>query len=165
MTKVHDYLDASGKVAYQVCRFDWTVDPEVNPKGHDKTYGEIRDGFETWKSMVAQVDCDAQPGGHLYIAHRPRKMAFLERECEVMREVFGYDVRMLSAAELRAWEVEHNRVPIDRELAELPLLIELVAVAKLVERRRRQRLDSPVLPDRYHEVDRHAVLVRAVWPE
>ena len=33
---------------------------------------EIRDGFETWKSLVSQVDCDAQDGGHLYIAHRPR---------------------------------------------------------------------------------------------
>jgi glycine/D-amino acid oxidase-like deaminating enzyme len=63
--------------------------------------GEIREGFETWKSMVAQVDCDAQPGGHLYIAHRARKMAFLQRECEVMREVFGYGTRMLSADELR----------------------------------------------------------------
>lgn len=72
---------------------------------------EIREGFETWKSMVAQVDCDAQPGGHLYIAHRPRKMAFLERECEIMREVFGYDARMLSAAELRERYVD------DREAA------------------------------------------------
>jgi glycine/D-amino acid oxidase-like deaminating enzyme len=62
---------------------------------------EIRDGFETWKSLVAQVDCDAQDGGHLYIAHRPRKLQFLERECEVMREVFGYDTRMLSVDELR----------------------------------------------------------------
>ncbi len=72
---------------------------------------EIREGFETWKAMVAQVDCDAQPGGHLYIAHRPRKMAFLERESEIMREVFGYDVRMLSAAELRERYVD------DREAA------------------------------------------------
>ena len=62
---------------------------------------EIREGFETWKSLVAQVDCDAQDGGHLYIAHRPRKLQFLARECEVMREVFGYDTRMLSADQLR----------------------------------------------------------------
>lgn len=62
---------------------------------------EIREGFEYWKSLVAQVDCDAQPGGHLYTAHRQKKMAFLENEARVMREVFGYDARMLSKDELR----------------------------------------------------------------
>ena len=46
---------------------------------------EIREGFEYWKSLVAQVDCDAQPGGHLYTAHRQKKMAFLENESRVMR--------------------------------------------------------------------------------
>ena len=38
---------------------------------------EIRSGFETFKSLVAQIDCDAQDGGHLYIAHRQKKVAFL----------------------------------------------------------------------------------------
>ena len=56
---------------------------------------EIREGFEYWKSLVAQVDCDAQPGGHLYTAHRQKKMAFLENEPRHAR-VFGYDTRMLS---------------------------------------------------------------------
>jgi glycine/D-amino acid oxidase-like deaminating enzyme len=62
---------------------------------------EIRSGFETFKSLVAQIDCDAQDGGHLYIAHRQKKLAFLENEGRVMREVFGYQTRMLSAEELR----------------------------------------------------------------
>lgn len=62
---------------------------------------EIRSGFETWKELVSQTDCDAQDGGHLTIAHRNRKLAFLKRECEVMREVFGYDTRMLANEELR----------------------------------------------------------------
>jgi gamma-glutamylputrescine oxidase len=66
---------------------------------------EIREGFETWKGMVSQVDCDAQEGGHLYVAHRERKLEFLKRECEVMREVFGYDTRMLSREELREQHV------------------------------------------------------------
>jgi len=47
------------------------------------------------------VDCDAQPGGHLYTAHRQKKIAFLANEARVMREVFGYDAKMLSQAELR----------------------------------------------------------------
>ena len=72
---------------------------------------EIRDGFETWKSLVSQVACDAQDGGHLYIAHRPAKLQFLARECEVMREVFGYDTRMLSAGEVRERHVhDHESV-------------------------------------------------------
>ncbi len=29
---------------------------------------EIHEGFDYWKSLVAQIDCDAQPGGHLYTA-------------------------------------------------------------------------------------------------
>jgi hypothetical protein len=38
MVKAYDYLDIDGRLAYQVCRFDWTVDVSVNPKGHDKTF-------------------------------------------------------------------------------------------------------------------------------
>lgn len=62
---------------------------------------EIRTGFETWKALVAQADCDAQDTGHLLVAHRGRKLEFLKRECEVLREVFGYDCRVLSSEELR----------------------------------------------------------------
>ena len=62
---------------------------------------EIREGYETWKDLVSGSDCDAQHGGHLFIAHRARKLEFLKRESEVMREVFGYDTRVLSSEELR----------------------------------------------------------------
>lgn len=62
---------------------------------------EIRSGFETFKALVAEFPCDAQPGGHLYVAHRDKKMEFLRNEAQVMRQVFGYDTRMLSAQELR----------------------------------------------------------------
>lgn len=62
---------------------------------------EIRSGFETFKSLVSEIDCDPQPGGHLYIAHRAKKMPFLEHESRIMRDVFGYDAKMLSAEELR----------------------------------------------------------------
>ncbi|MEY2770311.1 MAG: hypothetical protein RIQ38_730 [Pseudomonadota bacterium] len=63
---------------------------------------EIREGFETFKSLVQEFpECEPQPGGHLYIAHREKKMAFLHHEAKVMRDVFGYDTRMLSAQEVR----------------------------------------------------------------
>lgn len=66
-----------------------------------KLDAEIRVGFETFKGLVREIDCDAQDGGHLYIAHRDKKLRFLDSESRVMREVFGYDTRMLTAEELR----------------------------------------------------------------
>jgi gamma-glutamylputrescine oxidase len=72
---------------------------------------EIREGFEYWKGLVSTVDCDAQAGGHLYTAHRPKKLAFLQNECRIMRDVFGYDARMLSREEL------HERYVEDQEAA------------------------------------------------
>ncbi|WP_256987827.1 NAD(P)/FAD-dependent oxidoreductase [Bordetella genomosp. 9] len=61
---------------------------------------EIREGFGTFRGLVAQIDCDAQPGGHLYIAHRDKKMAFLRSEGALMRDRFGYDTRMLTREEV-----------------------------------------------------------------
>ncbi|MEO8250013.1 MAG: FAD-binding oxidoreductase [Burkholderiales bacterium] len=66
-----------------------------------KLDAEIRNGFETFKSLVAEFpECEPQPGGHLYIAHRDKKMPFLRNEAKVMREVFGYDTHMLTADEV-----------------------------------------------------------------
>lgn len=72
---------------------------------------EIHGGFEYWKSLVDTIDCDAQPGGHLYTAHRAKKLPFLENECRVMKDIFGYDTRMLSRAEL------HEQYVADQEAA------------------------------------------------
>lgn len=67
-----------------------------------KLDAEIRAGYQTFKDLVAEFpECEPQAGGHLYIAHRAKKMAFLRHEAQVMREVFGYDARMLSADDVR----------------------------------------------------------------
>jgi taurine dehydrogenase large subunit len=63
-----------------------------------RMHAEICEGFETFKRLVGEIDCDAQPGGHLYVAHRPKKMRFLESESRVMNEVFGYRTELLDAA-------------------------------------------------------------------
>ena len=42
-----------------------------------KLDAEIREGFDTFKQLIGEFACDPQPGGHLYIAHRARKMDFL----------------------------------------------------------------------------------------
>lgn len=64
---------------------------------------EIRDGFETFKGLIASggIDCDAQPSGHLYVAHRPKALERLKAEAKVMAELFGYRTEILDAATLR----------------------------------------------------------------
>jgi glycine/D-amino acid oxidase-like deaminating enzyme len=77
---------------------------------------EIRTGFETFKSLTEEFACDAQGGGHLYLAHRQKKLAFLENETRVMRELFGYDARMLSADEVRRdWCADQEAVGAQHE--------------------------------------------------
>ncbi|CZZ87275.1 oxidoreductase [Bordetella ansorpii] len=61
---------------------------------------EIRTGFATFSELVSRIDCDPQPGGHLYIAHREKKMAFLRSEAALMRDQFGYATRVLSRDEV-----------------------------------------------------------------
>lgn len=62
---------------------------------------EIREGFENFKHLTTQIACDAFDGGHLYVAHRPEKLAYLRNESRVMNEQFGYRTRMLTAEALR----------------------------------------------------------------
>lgn len=63
---------------------------------------EIRGGFENFRHLTTQIDCDAYDGGHLHLAHRPEKLAGLEAEATLMRETFGYATRMMSAEEVRS---------------------------------------------------------------
>lgn len=72
---------------------------------------EVCDAMETFKGLIAEIDCDPQPGGHLYIAHKPGIIAALQRESEICNEVFGYKVRMLDAQTVKREYVD------DREAA------------------------------------------------
>lgn len=58
---------------------------------------ECIDGMETFKELIRDIDCEPQPGGHLYVAHRPKVMPVLEKEAKLLREVFKYDARILDA--------------------------------------------------------------------
>ena len=62
---------------------------------------EIRAGFENFRALTREIDCDADPSGHWYVAHRPERLPALKSECALMRETFGYATRMVSAEELR----------------------------------------------------------------
>lgn len=72
-----------------------------------KLHAEIRDGFTLFEDLVREIPCDAQPGGHLHVAHRRRSYAKLSAECELANRVFGYAVRMIPGPELaRDWVAE-----------------------------------------------------------
>ncbi|KWR74988.1 NAD(P)/FAD-dependent oxidoreductase [Cupriavidus sp. IDO] len=62
-----------------------------------RLHEEVCAGMETFKSLIKDIDCDPQPGGHLYIAHRAKVMPALEKEAKILREVFKYDARILDA--------------------------------------------------------------------
>jgi glycine/D-amino acid oxidase-like deaminating enzyme len=66
-----------------------------------KLDAEIRTGFENFRALTRAIDCDAYDGGHLYLAHRPDKLAGLATEARLMNETFGYATRMLGAEEIR----------------------------------------------------------------
>ncbi len=67
-------------------------------------HAEILDGFATFRHLIrsGNIDCDPQPGGHLYIAHRPAMMRKLQAEAEVLRGVFNYPVELLDATTVKS---------------------------------------------------------------
>jgi len=65
-----------------------------------RLHAEILEGFETFRGLVAGIDCDAQPGGHLLVAHRPKKMDLLRAEARIWKDVFGYEARILDRAQV-----------------------------------------------------------------
>lgn len=66
-----------------------------------KMHAECVDGMNTFKELIKDIDCDPQPGGHLYIAHRDKVMAKLEKEAKLLRETFDYDAQILDAATVK----------------------------------------------------------------
>ncbi|TVU70536.1 NAD(P)/FAD-dependent oxidoreductase [Cobetia crustatorum] len=62
---------------------------------------ECVEGMENFKALIKDIECDPQPGGHLYIAHRDRMMPGLEKEARLLRETFNYDARILDGATVR----------------------------------------------------------------
>lgn len=62
---------------------------------------EVRTGFENFRHLASQIDCEACDGGHLYLAHRPEKVPMLQEQAALLRDTFGYQTRMLSAQEVR----------------------------------------------------------------
>lgn len=87
--------NASGRLSRSQWIARWGKDVAL------KMHEEIGAGFETFKSLAMQIDCDAQPGGHFLIAHRPRFMAKLAAEAKVWKDVFGYPSTLYDAQTFR----------------------------------------------------------------
>ena len=62
---------ASGRLTRSQWIARWGVDVAK------KLDREIRTGFENFRQLSTEIDCDAYDGGHLYLAHRPEKLAYL----------------------------------------------------------------------------------------
>lgn len=87
--------NASGRLSRSQWIARWGVDVAK------KLDTEIRTGFDNFKQLTQEIDCEAYDGGHLYLAHKPQKVEYLRDMSRVRNEVFGYKTRLLSAQEVR----------------------------------------------------------------
>lgn len=78
-----------------------------------KMHAEMMDAFALFDDLIQDdlIDCDPRPGGHYYIAHKPTVIRSLEEEAALLRNVFGYNAKVISKDELQAEHVN------DREAA------------------------------------------------
>jgi glycine/D-amino acid oxidase-like deaminating enzyme len=87
--------NASGRLSRSQWIERWGMD---TAKRLDK---EIRQGFDNFKALTREIDCDAFDGGHLYMAHKASKMDYLRNMAQVRNEHFGYNTQIFSADEVR----------------------------------------------------------------
>lgn len=65
-------------------------------------HAEISEAFDLFRSLISEIDCDPQDGGHLYIAHKASMVPALEKESKLLNETFGYGTRVMGREELHA---------------------------------------------------------------
>jgi len=87
--------NASGRLSRSQWIERWGLD---TAKKLDK---EIRMGFDNFAQLTTEIECEATPGGHLYIAHRPDKLVYLQHEADVKHKIFGYNPKILTKAEIK----------------------------------------------------------------
>src|SRR5699024_7577369 len=82
---------ASGRLKRSEWIARWGLDTAL------QMHQECVDGMQTFKDLIADIDCEQQHGGHLYIAHRNKVMPTLEKEARLLQDTFNYDVKILDA--------------------------------------------------------------------
>ncbi|NDV00042.1 NAD(P)/FAD-dependent oxidoreductase [Pseudoroseicyclus tamaricis] len=65
---------------------------------------EMKEAFAYFERVIEEggIDCEAQRGGHYYIAHKPQAVPALQAEAECYREQFGYPAEFLPREEVFA---------------------------------------------------------------
>lgn len=73
-----------------------------------KMHTEVTEAFELFNDLIysGEFDCDPQPGGHYYLAHKPAMLPKLEAESKLLNETFGYGSRVIQRDELHAEHVK-----------------------------------------------------------
>jgi len=76
----------------------------IDRYGHEgalKLHDEICDAMENFKDIIENIDCDAEHGGHLYIAHSSSAADALKQEVKVHNEVFNFPSKFIEKDDLR----------------------------------------------------------------
>jgi len=88
-------LKSSGRKSYAQMQRQWG---EATMRG---IYNEMCAGVDTVNSLIAEgIDCDVQESGFIKVAHKANKMKELKTLAKLQQQMFGYDVQVLSRAEL-----------------------------------------------------------------
>lgn len=64
-------------------------------------YSEVCQGVETVNSLIAEgIDCQQQEAGYIRVAHKPSMFKGLTEQAKLLKNMFAYDVDVLSRADL-----------------------------------------------------------------
>jgi len=88
-------LKSSGRKTYAQMQKQWG---EEVMRG---IYHEMCEGVDTVNQLIAEgIDCDVQANGFIKVAHKPNKLKELISLANLQKDMFGYDVQILSRATL-----------------------------------------------------------------
>ncbi|WP_206483583.1 FAD-dependent oxidoreductase [Thalassotalea sp. G2M2-11] len=88
-------LKSSGRKSYSQMQKQWG---ETVMRG---IYDEMSAGVDTVNQLIAEgIDCQVQSPGYIKVAHKANKLQELIDLAKLQQKMFGYDVQVLSRAEL-----------------------------------------------------------------
>ncbi|WP_371186728.1 NAD(P)/FAD-dependent oxidoreductase [Thalassotalea maritima] len=84
-------LKSTGRKAWTAMQQDWGEDVMR------QVYHEACSGVDSVKALIAEgIDCDMQEPGYIRVAHKPSMMKELVQQANLLSQMFGYDVDILS---------------------------------------------------------------------
>lgn len=96
-------LKSSGRKSYGQMQQQWG---EEVMRG---IYSEMCAGVDTVNQLIAEgIDCDVQQQGYIKVAHKPNKLKELVDLAQLQKNMFGYDVQILSKEQLHQQYMADN---------------------------------------------------------